>query len=197
MTTQAQDTHPQDPIDAYTLHIEEMRRRPVPSGLAGLVHMLFVEFFTFLFMWMAEIAERNRKGTLPEVAPVAAHEPRARPADLRPRESGWVQQRNRAAASGGTKMHGQFEQPKINQPAVEQPAALPPPRQDRVQKSKISAGPAPARPRHVDDECSQRCGWPRWRGPGMVWTAEAGFVGFDSKKWALAGADTCDSFVTI
>jgi len=125
MTTQAQDTHPQDPIDAYTLHIEEMRRRPVPSGLAGLVHLLFVEFFTFLFRWMAEIAERNRKGTLPEVAPVAAREPRAWPDELSPRESGWLERRGVETAWSGATMHGPLEQPEAprRQQVVEQPKA--------------------------------------------------------------------------
>jgi hypothetical protein len=188
MTTQAQDTHPQDPIERFALHVEGLRRMPVPRGLARIVHWLLVAFFAYILKVAADIVEQRRNGTLPEVAP----------ADLRPRESGWVEQRSAEVALGGRTTHAPIAQPEINEPAVEQPAALPPPRQDRVQKSKISSGPAPARPRHVDDECSQRWGgWPRWRGPGMVGTAEVGALGVCSKKWALAGGDSCVYFVTI
>jgi len=188
METQTQDTHPQDPIDRFALHIEGMRRMSVPRGLARIVHILLVEFFVFLLCWAADIAERRRNGTLPEVAPVAAREPRAWPADLRPRESGWVEQRGAEAALGGATMQGQFEQPEINEPVVEMLAALPP--RDRAGKPKVSSEPAPARPRHVDDG-----GGARWRGPGIVWITDVGVLRADSKKWVLAGVDTCVHFV--
>ena len=185
METQLQDTHPQDPIERFALHVEGLRRMPVPRGVAGIVHRLFVEFFIGLWTALAIFAEQRRNGTLAKVVPVEAPVPgpsRAWPEGLKPRESGWVEQRSAEAALGGGAMHA---------PIAEAPAALPRPPQARVRKLKISSGPALARPRHEDDGC-----WARWRGPGIVWPADVGFLGFDSKKWALAGADTCVPFVT-
>jgi hypothetical protein len=193
MRTETQDTHPQDPIERFALHVEGLRRMRVPRGLAWIVHRLLVAFFTYLLRVAADIAEQRRNGTLPEMAPVSGpdHQPRAWRSELRPRESGWLEQRSHEAACGGS-VHGPFEQPEIKQPIVEQAAALPLPRRARVRKCKGKSGPAPARLRHVDDG-----GWARWRGPGIVWTAEVGSLGFDSKKWALAGGDSYVHFVTI
>ena len=180
MTTQAQDTHPQDPIDRFALHIEGMRRMPVPRGLARLVHMLLVEFFAFLLCWAADIVEQRRNGTLPTVAPVAAREPRARPEEPRPRErcSTVV-----AAAGMDSRLRGN-DGVAMNTPVAETPRA-------RARTLNASSGPAPARAQRLDDGV-----WSQWRGSGSVWTAETGCLRFDSKKWALAGADTCVPFVT-
>jgi len=103
MTTQTQDTHPQDPIDRFALYIEGLRRMPVPRGVAGVVHRMFLEFFIALWTMLARFAAQCRNGTLPEVVPAAVPgQSRAWPEELRPRESGWVQERSPDAAGGGT-----------------------------------------------------------------------------------------------
>jgi len=168
-------TTTQDPIDPFTLRIEELRRIPRAHGPAGLLHDLFLDLFVRLLRLLASLCEQVRTGTLPDTAPAGAPGPsRVRSPDPRPRPS-------------GSTMHGRFEQPEIKEqiaeppcrtPAVEQPAGLPLPPRARVRRAKNKSGPAPARPRHVDDGC-----WPRWCGPGLLWTAEAGFLRFDSKKW--------------
>jgi len=183
MATHTQDTHPQDPNDRFTLRIEELRSVPVPRGAAGLLHKMFLELFISLLKLLAAFAEQRRNGTLPEMAPASAPEqPRAWPADLRPRESGWVEHRYPEDAYGGGTMRGR----------VEQPAGMPSTRRARVRKCTEQSGPASARPRYEDDGR-----WSWWRGPGLVWIAQAGFLRVDSKKWALAGVDNCVHFVTI
>ena len=142
MTTPAQDTHPQHPVDPFTLHMEEIRRMPVPRGVAGIVHMFFVEFFTVLARVLARRAEERRNGTLPEPAsPECAPEqpscPRpsySRPAELRPRENGWAEQRHAEATLGGgtsraprepteiaAETSGQITEPPCETPLVERP----------------------------------------------------------------------------
>ena len=153
---------------------------------------MFVELFVCLWTMLANFAEQRRNGTLPEVVPAAApaQQSRARTEELRPRERGRVEQRSTEAASGGGAMHGPLEQPEINEPIGEQPTV--PQRRSRVRKLKVSSGPAPARPRHVGDGR-----WLLWRSSGIVWTAQAAAVGFNSKKWVFAGEDSCGQFVTI
>src|SRR5271166_6080235 len=124
MTTQAQDTHPQDPIDRLTLRIEEMRGDSVVRGPARVLHNLFLEFFLAMIRLLASFAEMRRNGTLPVIAPVVATEqPRAWPADLRPRESGWLEYQY---------AEGAFEQPETNERVealqARTPCAMPLPR---------------------------------------------------------------------
>ena len=195
MTTQTQDTHPQDPIDRFTLRIEGLRRMPVPRGVAGVVHLMFVEFFVALWTALARFAERCRNGTLAELAPVAARESRAWSAELRPRESGWVEQRGAEAGRGGGTSRAPLEQPEIKEPivktlVVERPAA--PPSRVRARQWKVSSGPAPARPQHVDDCC-----WPRRCGAGLLCATEAVSSKLFLEERALVGVDICVHFVTI
>jgi len=180
MITQTQDTHPQDPIDRFTLRIEGLRRMPVPRGVAGVVHLMFVEFFVALWTALARFAEQRRNGTLAVPAPVVApDQSRTWPAEPRPRESGGVEQRSAEAPRDCGTSRAPLEQPEIKQPiaarevpGVEPPAVL-------------------ARPQHVDDGC-----WPRWRGAGLRWTGTARFLRLDSNKSGLAGGVTCAHFVT-
>jgi hypothetical protein len=201
-------TNSQDPADRFPLLTEEVRRvRDARHGLARPLVLLICELFLCMLRTFARLAEQVRNGTLPVAAPAGApDQPRAWPADLRPRESGWLEHRNpkdaprdapRDASGGGT-MHGPFERPEMaselnepvaevpceiapcEMPGVEQPAGLPLPRRARVRKLKVSSGPASARARHVDDGC-----WPRWRKAGLLWTTEAGFLRFDSEKMGL------------
>jgi hypothetical protein len=191
-------TTTQDPICRFTLRIEELRRVPGLHGLALLVHNLLFDVFMSMIRLFASLAERARTGTLAELAPApqggassrptaAPDQPRVRPPDLRPRHD--------------DTMHRRFEQPEMTEqiaeapcrmPAVEQPAGLPLPPRARARRAMNKSGPAPARPRQVDDGR-----WPRWRGPGILSTAEAGFLRFDSKKWVGAGGDKCAQFVTV
>jgi hypothetical protein len=191
-------TTTQDPICRFTLRIEELRRVPGLHGIALLVHNLMFDVFMSMIRLFAALAKRARAGTLAETAPApqggasprptgSPDEPRVRPPDPRPRHDGT--------------MHARFEQPEMQEqiaeppcqmPAVEQPAGLPPPPRARVRSARHKSGPAPARPRHVE-----HCCWPRWRGPGLLWTAEAGFLRFDSKKWVSASWGSRAHFVTI
>jgi len=141
--------------------------------------MLFVEFFIGLWTALAGFAEHRRNGTLAEVVPVEARETRAWPAELRPRDSGWVEHRGVEDASGGATMREQVQQLKMPREIIEPIAESP-------------AGPAFARPLYVHDGC-----WPRSCGPGVVWTTDIGLLRLDSKKSALAVGDTCVQFVTI
>jgi hypothetical protein len=188
----------QDPIHRFTLRIEELRHVPGLHGLALLVHNLMFALFMSMIRLFAALAKRARAGTLAETAPApqagasprptGAPDPsRVRPPDLRPRHDGT--------------MHARFEQPEMQEqiaeppcqmPAIEQTAGLPLPPRARVRKRKESSGPAPSRARHVHDGC-----WPRWRGPGLLSTADAGFLRLDSKKWVSGGGDSCVQFVTL
>ena len=188
METQPQDTHPQDPIERFALHIEGLRRMPVPRGIARIVHWLLLEFFTYVLRVAAHFAEQRRNGTLPEVAPAAAREPRAWPADLRPRESGWVEQRGDQLALGGGNRSGHSGaggDPGC--PMVGAVAGM-----DSRLRGNDGIEPAAQAPRHVNHG-----DWPQSRGPGMVWTTGAGLLRLDSKKWILAMGDSCVHFVTI
>jgi len=197
-------TQTQDPIDPYTLHIEKLRRLPRPRGLVGLVHDMFLEFFVRLLTLLATIANQRPTGTLPDPAP--APQPAASPRPTAPPDlprlpppnprswpSGRPQHRRPEAASGGT-MHAPPEPPpEIKQPIAEPPQVdriVPPP--CPMQGVELPAAPPPARPQHMDDGCR-----PRWRGPGILWTREAGFLRLDSKKWVCAGGDWCVHFITI
>src|SRR5271167_838501 len=132
METQTQDTHPQDPIDRLTLCIEELRSMPGVRGQMWLLHLLFLDFFMSMFKMLASLAEMRRNGTLPAVAPAAApEEPRAWPADLRPRESGWLEHRDLHDPWGEPEVtapiaEAQCEMAPREEPGVEQPAGLPP-----------------------------------------------------------------------
>jgi hypothetical protein len=186
MTTQTQDTHTQDPIERFTLRMEEMRRNCVVRGPMGLLHKLilhffFKDFFAGMFRLLADLAERRRNGTLPEIAPVGEPEqPSAWPvlvqAPGRPRESGRAEYRKLDDPWG--------EQPEMP-PEINQPIAETEP----CEKPGIEQ---PLRPRQVDNDC-----WLLWRGPGVLWTADAGFFGVDSKKWVFRGLDNCVHFVAI
>jgi hypothetical protein len=192
MITHTQDTHTQDPIDRFTLRIEEMRRDSHARGPARLVQNLVLGFFMSFMRLLADFAERRRNGTLPEVVPAAAPaQARAWPADLRPRESGWVE-RDLWDPWGNSTTNGPVEQPETIEPIAEVPGEMPPPRRARVRILKESSEPASARAQHVDDGC-----WPPWRKPGLVWTTEAGLWRLFSKKRVFAGVDTCARFVAV
>ena len=181
----AMPTLTQDPADPFTPRIEELlRERDAAHGIGRPVVVLLCDLFIYLMRMMAAIAERGRNGELPATAP-------------------------EAALDGGT-MHGLFEQPEMpaeiiepiaeppremppcEVPGIEQPAGLPLPRRARVRKLKVSSGQAPARPQHVDHG-----GWPQWRGAGVLWTTEVGFLRFDSKKRVLTDVDMRVHFVSI
>jgi hypothetical protein len=197
MTTQAQDTHTQDPIERFTLRLEEIRRDSVVRGPMRLVHNLFLDFFMGFFRLLASLAEQRRNGTLPEWVPAAAAEPRAWPADLRPRESGWAEDRGLYDPWGDSAVHARCEraetnaEPSCEMPGVEQPAG-PPRRRGRARKCGKESGLALVRPRHAGD-----CAWPLWRGPGLLWREVAGFLRFDSKKPVLGGGQICVEIVSI
>src|SRR5271168_2008100 len=87
MTTQTQDTQTQDPIDRFTLRMEEIRQDSVVRGPMRLLHNLFLDFFMGFFKLLAKLAEQRRNGTLPELAP---EQERVWP-PLRQRESGWAE----------------------------------------------------------------------------------------------------------
>src|SRR5271165_1670247 len=141
MTTQAQDTHTQDPIERFTLRMEELRRDSVVRGPMRLLHNLFLDFFMSMFRLLASLAEQRRNGTLPEWAPpAAAEQSRAWPAELRPRESGWVEHRYPRDASGGGEMHAPLERPEMPSEPTEAPRVGTP----RVRVRRVKNLPAPA-----------------------------------------------------
>ncbi len=197
----AADTSAQNSIDRFTLRIEEMRDMPGVRGPMRLLHNLFVDIFLNLLRLLASFAERRRNGTLAEMAPARAPEqPRAWPADLRPRESGWLEQRCPEGGWDGRTMRGSFERPEMQEPIVEapcktpvieQPAALPLPRRVHVRKLQELSGPVRGCAQHVDDG-----GWPRLRRPGLSLPMAAGFVRVDSKKWVFGNVGKCVHFVT-
>jgi hypothetical protein len=198
MTTQAQDTHPQDPIDRFALHLEGLRRMPVPRGIARIVHWLLLEFFAYVLRVAAEIVEQRRNGTLPEPVPAASREARAWPVGLSPRESGWVQEPGAEAARGGGMSHARSEQPEIIEPIAEAPS-----RTQAVERSGFrritDAGNARA---NAERGMGKRSATHRFRAEietpvmgGASLTILRGSA-LDSKKWASAGGDTCAHFVT-
>ena len=181
-------THTQDPVDRFTLRIEVLCGVPRMHGPAGLVFNLILDLFTSMLRLFASLAEQVRTGQLPEMAPVGAPgQPPIRPPDPRPRHSGWLEHRAPEAVSGDGMKHGLFEQPEINEPIAEAP-----------QVSRITRPPCrmpgieQPLPWHGNDGT-----WPRWRGPGILWTTEAAFLRFDSKKLVLGRAPNCVHFVTI
>jgi len=203
METQPQDTHPQDPIERFALHIEGLRRMPVPRGIARIVHWLLLEFFTYVLRVAAHFAEQRRNGTLPEVVPVAVPgQSRAWPEELRPRESGWMEQRRPEATWEGGTIHSSHSGASGSPgcPTVIAAAGMVSRlrgndgvmglEQQEIIAPVVERSGAPSR--HVDDG-----GWPRWHGPGMVWTMAVGFWGFDSKKWGFAPGASCVHFVPI
>jgi hypothetical protein len=157
-------THIEDLIDRFTLRMEEMRGASGVHGPARLLHDLVLHLVANMIRLLVSVAEQQRNGMLADAAPAGAREqPRAWPADLRWRESGWLEHRSPEDACGGGTMHGQFERPEMppemkepiaeppcRMPVVEQPAGLPLPRRAWVRKLMNSSGPAPARPQHVD-----------------------------------------------
>ena len=192
----------QDPIDRVTLHIKELRRVPGVHGPVRLVRNLILDLFTSLLRLLASLAEQARTGTLPDTAPAphggASPRPPGAPDSPRVRPPEPLLRQIPEAASRGSMMHGQFEQPEMTHPIAEAPQVgriLPPPcrmpeveppaglpRPARVRTAKNPSGLAPARPRHVDDGTPLPS-----RGAGIFWTTEAGFLRFDSKKWVSAG----------
>jgi len=196
-------TQTQDPIDTYTLRIEMLRRLPRPRGLAGLVHDMFLNFFVRLLTLLATIANQRPTGTLPDPAPAPQpaasprptappDQPRLPPPDPRPHQTGWPQHRRPKAASAAGTMHAPSEPPEpppeITQPIAEAPPvdrSVPPP-------CRMPGVEPPAAPPPPMDNCCR----PRWRGPRILCTTEAGFLRLDSKKWVSAIGNYCVHFVT-
>jgi len=162
----------QDLIDPFTPQIEELlRERDAALAAARPIAVLLCDLFLYLMRLMAAIFERKRAGELAAMAPAgAADQPEI----------------NEPVAEAVREM------PPFEVRGVEQPTALPLPRRARGRKLKVSSVQAPARRRHVDHGV-----WPLWRRVGVFWTAEVGFLGVDSKKWVLAGGDSCVYVVTI
>jgi hypothetical protein len=147
----------QDPIDRFTLLMEEFRRERGVHGPAGPLRCLFWGLFIGMMRLLASRAEPVRNGTLADTAPAAApDQSRAWPPDLRQRQSGWLEHRSPEAAWGGGTMHGPFEQPEMlpemnepiaappcEMPVVEQPTGLPLPRRPRLRKLQASSGRQP------------------------------------------------------
>jgi hypothetical protein len=170
-------------------------------GPAGLVFNLILDLFTSMLRLFACLAELVRTGQLPVTAPSprrgaspgqvgAPGQPHVRLPDPRPRQSGWLEHRAPEAASDGGITHGLFEQPDITQPIAETPQVS---RISRPPCGTPATLPLPATlPRHGNDGTS-----PRWRGQGILWTTEAAFLRFDSKKWVCGGGPNCVHFVTI
>jgi len=150
--THPKDTHSQDPIERFTLRMEELRRDSVVRGPMRLLHNLFLDFFMSMFKLLAALAEQRRNGTLPDVAPAeVADQPRAWP-PLRPRESGWAEYRSLYDRCGDSTMHAPAGQPEMSPempPETNEPVA-PPPRV-RARHGKQKPEPLPAR-RQVADE---------------------------------------------
>jgi hypothetical protein len=171
-----------------------LRRNSPAHGPARLVHNLICDLFMRLLWLLVSHAEQVGTDRLPDPAPApqGAHH-----RDPRPWQSGRPEHRPPEAASGAGTLHALFEPPeippKIKQPIAEAPQldriVRPPCRMPRVE---LPAAPPPARPRHMDHGC-----WPRWRGPGVLWTTQAGFLRLDSKKRVCAGGHYCAHFVTI
>ena len=165
-------TNPEDPNDWYAQHIDEMlRMRAAAHGVTKPVVMVLCDIFIHLMRMMAAIAERNRNARLAETVAAVCD---AAPCEMPSCEL------------------SSCELPSSELPGVERAAAPLRPRPARARKCRQRSAPAPARPRHVDDR-----GRLLWRGPGIVWPAEFGFLGADSTKWALGGRDLCVYFVTI
>jgi hypothetical protein len=221
MTTQAQDTHTQDPIERFTLRMEEIRQDSVLRGPMRLLHDMILALFTGMFRVFAKLAEMRRNGTLPEwTPPAAAEQPRAWPAELRPRESGWLDRRDlwdpwsdsTRDASGDSTQDASGDstaQEPIEQPTPVRPASrggldhrVTPGEDDKkcVVVAQIDETPTvdawgiehPLRRQPV------KIGyWPLWRGPGVLWTTDSGFFRLDSQKWVFRGLDNRVHFVSI
>jgi hypothetical protein len=145
MTTATQ----QDPIDRFTLRIEELRRMPGLRGPARLLHNLFLDLFLSLIRLLASLAEQARAGSLPDTATAsqagesprparASASPRVWPSDLRPSQSGSLEHR--------ATMQEPITEPPCRMPEVEPPTGQP--RPARVRTANAPSKLAPARPRH-------------------------------------------------
>jgi hypothetical protein len=194
-------TPKQDPVEALRLHIAELRLIPNGRGPWGRIDALLRAIVIRILTSMADIVERGRAANLAATAPAAAP-------DTPPQQAARPEHPSREAACCGGTAHGPREQPETPEPIaepprldrslpapcrmpqVEPPAAPPPPA--RVRTAKHKSRPALAPPRHVDDARSRPP-----RGPGPLWTAEAGPPRFDSKKWASETWDSHAHFVTI
>jgi len=214
MTTHTQDTHPQDPIDRFTLRIEELRRDSVLRGPMRLLHNLFLDFFISMFRQLAGLAEQRRNGTLPEMAQASVRElPSAWP-PLRQRESRWAEYRKLYDPWSDSTTHEQIEQPEMAAPVealqagapcemqvIEQPIT-PSPRRARVRKLKVAAHSGDATYEHIETSSmwlvasAEGAFPPPSRGLKAFRPTIAGFLRPDSKKWALGGLDKCVHFVT-
>jgi hypothetical protein len=169
MANQTQDTHPQDPIDRFALHVEGLRRMRVPCGVAWIVHRLLVAFFAYLLKVAADIVEQRRNGMLPDTGPARAPEQaRSWPADLRARASGRVQQRS---------AHGRVEQPQIIEPIVEAPC------EQHAVERRVTANLYRWLPLTPTLSLKGRGGRETWK--------------FDSTKRVFADGDTRVRFITI
>jgi len=196
-------TPKQDPVEALRLHIAELRLIPNGRGPWGRIDALLRAIVIRILTSMADIVERGRAANLAATAPPAAP-------DTPPPQAGRPEHPSREAACGGGMAHGPCEQPETPEPIAEPPRvdrSLPPPRrmprveppaapplppQARVRRTKKKSRPAPARPCHVDDGYSRQP-----RGPRPLWTTDAGFLRFDSKKSLARAGDSCVHFVTI
>jgi hypothetical protein len=191
MTTPTQ----QDPIDRFTLQIEELRRMPGLRGPARLLHNLFLDLFLSLIRLLASLVEQARNGTLPDTAPArqagaqgstsprpsgTPASPRAWPSDPWPSQSRCLEHRAREAACGGSTMHEPFEQPEMQEPIAEPPCRMP-----------VVELPA-ALPQYADTGTTPPC-----RGAQILLTTDARFLRLFSKKWVLPEGNYCDLFVTI
>jgi hypothetical protein len=190
----------QDPIEAFRLRIAEYRLVPREAGPSGLFAWLIRALILRMFSNLADVLEQVRADVRAAAARAAAAPPDA---PDQPRQSNRPEHRIPEAACGAGVTHEPCEPPEMAEPIAEVPQVgrgLPPPcpmpavelPRARVRSARNKSAPAPARPRHVDDGC-----WPQWRGPGILSTAEAGFLRFDSKKLVGTGGGTCAHFVTI
>jgi len=197
MTTHTQDTHPQDPIDRFTLRIEGLRRMPVPRGVAGVVHLMFVEFFIALWKALARFATQCRNGTPPEAVPAAAPGPsRTWPADLRPRESGWVQERSPEVAGSGTShftSHFRHSRAGGNPGCTMVVAAAGMDPRLRGNDGVLGFEQPEIIAPVVEAPAARPRGWPQWRELNEVGAASSRF---DSKKSALVAVEMHVVFVT-
>ena len=136
----------QDPIDRFTLRIEELRRVPTGHGPARLVHNLILDIFMSMLRLFASLAEQVRTGTLPTgtlptgtlptgtlptgTLPDTAPAPRGggsprhggAPDSPRVRPPELLARQIPEAASNGRTTHGLFEQPEMP-PEIKQPIA--------------------------------------------------------------------------
>src|SRR5271163_4507703 len=196
MTNQTQDTQTQDPIDRFTLRIEEMRRDSVVRGPMKALQNLFLDFFVNLFRVLANLAEQRRNGTLPALPPpVEPDEARAWP-PLRQRESGWAEYRSLYDPWGDSSVPAPVEQPAMLEPIEPLQAgalaARPLRPRVRVRTSRKKSEPALARSKREGGGC-----WALWRGPRLVLAADVGFLRLDLKKWVFGGLVKCVHFVAI